>query len=413
MSIPPTQLQSYLAENLPAYLEFLRQMVTINSFTANSEGVNHLGDLIAERFASLGFVAQRVPSVNPAYGQHLVLTRQGSQEQWVGCVSHLDTVFPPEEELRNQFAWRSEGERIYGPGTIDIKGGTAMIYAVLDAIYRLAPERFEEVSWMVLLDASEEADGHDFGELCRHKLGNARACLIFESGHLSPTTQQLKIVTARKGMAVFQIAAYGKASHAGSAHPQGANAIVQLAEVVQKIAGFTDYERELTFNVGTINGGTVVNRVPHYATALVEMRTFDAQLYAQAIEQMLALDGYASVSSQDGFACQVSVEIDRHTAAWPPNAGTNQLFTIWTTAAQQLGYTTISEQRGGLSDGNHTWSTVPTLDGLGPAGANMHCSEQSPDGSKEQEYLFVPSFIPKAMINVLAILQLIATHEIA
>jgi glutamate carboxypeptidase len=65
------------------------------------------------------------------------------------------------------------------------------------------------------------------------------------------------------------------------------------------------------------------------------------------------------------------------------------------------------EQRGGLSDGNLLWERFPTLDGLGPAGNNAHCSERSPDGSKDQEYVLVESFVPKALLNALAIMKLV------
>jgi glutamate carboxypeptidase len=65
------------------------------------------------------------------------------------------------------------------------------------------------------------------------------------------------------------------------------------------------------------------------------------------------------------------------------------------------------EQRGGLSDGNLLWERFPTLDGLGPAGNNAHCSERSPDGSKDQEYVLVGSFVPKALLNALAIMRLV------
>jgi hypothetical protein len=59
-------------------------------------------------------------------------------------VSHLDTVFPPEEEARNNFHWSVEGDRIFGPGTHDIKGGTVMMWLVLRALQAQAPEVFEE-----------------------------------------------------------------------------------------------------------------------------------------------------------------------------------------------------------------------------------------------------------------------------
>lgn len=150
-----TQFQDYLTQNLPQYVAMLRQMVAINSFTANPAGVDALGRLTAELFAPLGFTAETVPSVHAEFGHHLVLTRPGKSGRKIGLVSHLDTVFPPEEEIRNEFHWREVGDRIYGPGTADIKGGTVLIYMMLAAFQAITPDLFDDVTWVVLLDASE------------------------------------------------------------------------------------------------------------------------------------------------------------------------------------------------------------------------------------------------------------------
>ena len=121
-------LTAFFEGRLPAALDLLRRMVDMNSFTANRDGVNRLGRFTAESFADLGFTAEFVPSVNPDYGDHLVLTRPGRTSRSVAMISHLDTVFPPEEEARNNFRWRVEGDRAYGPGTHDIKGGSGVVY---------------------------------------------------------------------------------------------------------------------------------------------------------------------------------------------------------------------------------------------------------------------------------------------
>ncbi len=402
-------VREYLQEELPRYLELLRRMVGVNSFTANGAGVDALGALTAEAFAGLGFQAERVASVNPGYGHHLVLTRpgRGGPALKIGLVSHLDTVFPPEEETANGFAWREEGERIYGPGTIDVKGGTVLLHMVLDALRRAAPEAYDAVTWVVLLDASEETLADDFNALCLERLApDARACLVFEGGHTAG--EAFTVVVARKGMAVYRVTAEGKAAHAGSAHPEGANAIVQLADTIGRIAALTDYERALTFNVGRVSGGTVTNRVPHLAEALVEMRTFSPEVFDRGVAAMRALAEREPLRSADGrFACRVRVEVTHQTPPWPRNPGTERLLAVWQEAAAGLGGAVVPEERGGLSDGNKLWQAVPTLDGLGPVGANAHCSEHSADGSKEQEYLLPASLVPKAVLNVAAILRLI------
>jgi glutamate carboxypeptidase len=401
-------ISAYLESRLPSYLDLLRQMVAINSFTANAAGINLLGELTAGAFARLGFEAETIQSAIPAYGKHLILTREGRSRRKIGFVSHLDTVFPPDEEIRHNFAWREAGDKIYGPGTVDIKGGTVMMYMVLEALQAHAPEAYEDITWVLLLDAAEEAEAEDFGTLCLKRLAGEEtiACLVFEGGNFS--NGNFQIVVTRKGMTVYRVTVEGKAAHAGAAHQEGANAIVQLARTIQKIAALTDYDRHLTYNVGTISGGTVTNRVPHYAEARVEMRAFSPEVYEEGIANILALNGQSEVFSFfDHYPCRVQVGITRQTPPWPRNEGTDRLFSLWQETAASLGYRTLPEERGGLSDGNQVWHLVPTLDGLGPSGGNSHCSEQSEDGAKEQEYVSVSSFVPKALLNTIAILKLI------
>ena len=108
-------------------------------------------------------------STNPMHGDHLILRRFGDNNRPIGTiafVSHLDTVYPPDEEQRNDFRWRQNGDLIYGPGTVDIKGGTLVICMVLEAIMRGAPDLFERMNWYVLLNAAEEELVPDFKQVC-------------------------------------------------------------------------------------------------------------------------------------------------------------------------------------------------------------------------------------------------------
>ena len=401
-------LSALLEGRLPATLDLLRQMVGLNSWTENRAGVDRLARLTTEAFAGLGFSAESVPSVNPAYGDHLVLTRPGKSAKSVALVAHLDTVFPPEEEERNGFRWQPEGDRIYGPGTEDIKGGTAMMWLVLHALREHAPAVFDAVTWRLFWNSSEEVLSEDFGALCRARCdAGTRAALVVEAEGRSGDTRRL--VVARKGRATWRVEVTGRGAHAGGRHATGANAVVQLGATVQRIAALTDYARELTFNVASVSGGGGLNRVPHAATAAGEFRAFDPAVYAQAKAALLALGGPGEVRSvEGGHACEVKVTVTDESAPWPRNAGTDRLLALWQEAGAVVGVPVESESRGGLSDGNQLWHTVPTLDGLGPSGDNAHCSERSADGSKLPEYVEVSSFVPKAMVNVVALRRLVS-----
>ncbi len=408
---PHPDLRAYLDHHWPAYLDLLHQMVLINSFTLNPRGVNRLGELTAERFAELGFEAEAVQSEGFRYGRHLALSRPAIGDKratapTIGLISHLDTVYPEIEEQANDFHFRIAGDRIYGPGTVDIKGGTVLIYMVLDGLRHFFPDVFDGVNWLILLNAAEEVLAPDFGELARARLDGARAALVFEGGDVKDGRYQF--VTARKGMARYHIEVEGRGSHAGATHRRGANAIVQLADVIRAVADLTDYERALTFNVGTVMGGTVINRVPHQAAASVEMRAYDPAVFEDGVTRMLALSDLCTVrSAADGYPCRVRVNLEGRWQPWPRNAGTLGLFDIWAAAAEELGLQPVTSQsRGGLSDGNWLWDLLPTLDGLGPEGDNAHSSERSDDGSKDQEYVLASSFVPKALLNIAAIVRL-------
>jgi glutamate carboxypeptidase len=112
-------------------------------------------------------------------------------------------------------------------------------------------------------------------------------------------------------------------------------------------------------------------------------------------------------SPVDGFGCDVTVEILTESRPWPRNEATDRLCEHWISAGAELNFPVNAQERGGLSDGNQIWDVVPTLDGLGPWGDGDHCSERSADGSKLPEFVEVSSFVPKAAVNVLAIVKLL------
>ncbi len=151
-----------------------------------------------------------------------------------------------------------------------------------------------------------------------------------------------------------------------------------------------------------------MNRVPHEASLTGEMRAFDQDVFNEGVAKLQALEQEVSVfSAADELPCKIEVNIDHESAPWNRNEATDKIYEHWHETAVSLGWDTLPEERGGLSDGNFMWNRYPTLDGLGPSGDNAHCSEQSEDGTKEQEYVLKTSFVPKAVLNTMAVLRLI------
>ncbi len=403
-------LRARLEELFPEAMELLREMVGINSFSENAEGVRRLAACTARAFAQLGFGAAHVPAKDPNHGDHLFLTRRGKTARTLVLVTHLDTVFPPEEEIRNGFRWMPEGGRIYGPGTSDIKGGTVMIWLVLRVLRDVCPEAFEAVTWVIAADACEEVLSDGFAEFARAFFEPEKtiAALVFEAGKDQGDAQACSVVVARKGRAMLRVSVEGRGGHAGNRHAESVNAIQQLALTVTRIAALTDHSRKLTVNVGVIQGGTVVNRVPHQAEALVELRVFDRTVYREAVGKILAMAGPGEVRSvADGTPAMVKVEMLRESPPWPLNAETERLREVWVSTGAELGLRVAEEHRGGLSDANYFSPMVPTLDGLGPSGGNDHASERDAATGKFPEYVVPGTFVPKGLLDACAILKLI------
>lgn len=401
----PEALIAGAVDRLPGILDFLRRLVSVNSFTTNAAGVAEVARLTAEAFADLGFEAAMIDCETPETGPHLFLSRFGEGDPIV-LVTHSDTVFPEHEERENGFVWeeRDDEGRIYGPGTIDNKGGTALILLMLQLLHEHDRDAFESAHWIVAANAAEEIIGDDFAratrELCQ---GRARAVLVFEGGPREADGWHL--VVSRKGRSTWKLEAEGRAAHAGSQHHAGINAIDALASVLPQIAALTSASANRTVNIGHIVGGTVVNRVPHEASASWECRASEPDSLEEADRFFASLNG----SAPNGATLRA--KRTGFTRPWPGGEGTSGLFDCWEAAAEVFGETVRSVPRGGLSDANHLAGLGPVLDGLGPSGGNAHCSERSADGSKVPEFIATETVVLKAAMNALALSHLIRQRE--
>ena len=398
-----THLRTAIDQHFPYAQRLLKQLVEVGSHSLDPDGVNRVGEILWDEFEKLGFVEGMVQSTDARCGKHLMLNKPGTGHTALLLVGHLDTVYTNEELEEQEFGWREDGDRIFGPGTVDDKGGDVMIWLLLKALKEADPEFFHSVHWQVHFNAAEELLGVDFAQASVRSLHpRTKAALVFEFG---PTRgKEWKILTGRKGRAQFDIQVEGKAAHAG--HPElGANAIRQLAELIPQIETLTDLKRGLTANVGIIHGGEASNIVPNLAEASIEVRATKQEILEEAVDKILSLEGEGTVVAADGFSCKIRVNLLEKMDAWDPeNPESQGLLSIWQAAGQIMGLEVDRYERGGLSDGNYLAAQgIPTLDGLGPDGANLHSSQNDPEAGLEPEYVRIDTFAEKTLLNALAI----------
>jgi glutamate carboxypeptidase len=327
-------------------LALTRAWVEINSFTANVAGVNAVAARLREAFA-LPALAGAVVSGGPTYGDHLIWrTPAAAREGAIVLIGHHDTVFPP-----GHFeGWREEAGRATGPGTLDMKGGLAVI-SVAD----------EEVG-------SPSSTPH-LHEVAR----GAAGALVFESGRAGDA-----IITRRKGVGGVTVIAHGVAAHAGNFHQDGVNAIWALAKFIDAAQQLTDYGRGCTVNVGLARGGTSKNSV--------DLR-YETVADAQALVGALAACADAAAASVPGVRLEISSDASRLPLERTPASAA--LYAEYAACARAAGLGDVEAALvGGGSDANTVATLgVPAIDGLGPRGAGFHTTS---------EYVELASFVPKA-----------------
>ncbi len=184
---------------------------------------------------------------------------------------HLDTVpLGRADWSRDAFAGEIDGDRLYGRGSSDMKGGVA---AIVVAAERVAALGRGDAGLEVVLCAAEETGCEGALALARENgaLGRAGAVLVAE-----PTTNQPCV--AHKGVVWVDAVTHGKTAHGSMPH-LGENAVLALARALSRL-GEPRLEAEehpllgeATLNVGTISGGININSVPDRATAGLDVRT--------------------------------------------------------------------------------------------------------------------------------------------
>lgn len=348
----------------------IRAWVEIESQTADRDGVNRVMSKAASDFAAFGAAVERLPG-RDGMGDHLSVTAPwGGDGPGILVLCHLDTVHP-KGTLADHLPFRVDGDRAYGPGICDMKGGA---YNALAAVRDLAQKKKHGLPVRLLYTSDEEVGSPTSRAIIEDMARQAKYVLVTE-----PARDGGKIVVARKGVGQYTLTAHGRPSHAGARHKAGRNAIKEIARHVIAIEGMTDYARGLTFNVGQIRGGTADNVVPAECTANIDVR-----VRSQADAEWV--DRYFHELKPHDPDIRLVVDGGPNRPPYERNPGVDMLFDKAKRVAADLGIDLQGVSTGGGSDGNFTAHMVPTLDGLGVDGFGAHTLE---------EHIFVSSVEPR------------------
>jgi glutamate carboxypeptidase len=341
----------------------IREMVECESPSDDPAAINHQVEQIADRWGQMAKVTRKKAK---GHGDHLLLEFALPGKKKSGqllTLGHTDTVWPL--GTLKTMPWREADGRLWGPGVYDMKGGVAFFCHAMEALRELEVPVARKV--VLLLDSDEEIGSPSSRPLIEAQARKSSGVLVLEPG-TGPTG---KLKTSRKGVGGFQVTVTGKAAHAGVDFTNGANAIVELARQIDKIAGFTDLAIGLTVNPGVIRGGTRSNVVPAEASVDVDLRIArlkDAAPLEKKFRGLKPVDPRCTITVTGGLN-RPPMERTKAIAAW---------FAEARKLAAQIGIDLEESSTGGGSDGNFTGALgIPTLDGLGAVGEGAHAVNES------------------------------------
>ena len=345
-------------------IALIREFVECESPSDHPPSVNRFVDLLADRTSD--FARIKTFSGGTSFGKNLRCefmlsgTKKSGQ---VLALGHSDTVWSL--GTLKSMPFRETRGRLWGPGTLDMKGGMAFFIFAMRALRDLDVAVPHKVVMQV--NSDEEVGSESSRALTEEAARQSKAVLVLEPG----TGLQGKLKTARKGVGDYTIVVRGRASHAGVDFSNGANAIVEMSRQLEKIAGFTRLDRGVTVSPGVVHGGTRSNVVPAECRAEIDIRA------PRDRDRKYLESKFGSLKPFDK-RCSIEVTGGLNRPPMERSAGVRKLYRLASKLASDLGVTLEESATGGGSDGNFTAALgVPTLDGLGAVGEGAHAVNES------------------------------------
>jgi len=297
---------------------------------------------------------------------------------------HLDIVFSD----ISGFKVKQTGQKLFGPGTADMKTGIMVILETVKLLYK----KGDFVNIDLLFTSEEEhfrtIDYPDF-----EKIASDISCLLVFEGDGSldqePDPKKKLLVVQRKGIQAYSLKAYGPGGHSGvlSQQNQRHSAIHELIMQASAIQALADYKQGTTINIGKFNGGEALNILAPQAEIVFDARLDKVSEYNRvktALSNLKANDKYISFELSPlvyGFPVEQTVQ-------------NRKLFSLAQEAGKAIGIQVDSIHRGGASDMNRLISFNPhmaAIDFLGPSGGGEHTVN---------EFLFLNTFDPSVLLAI-------------
>ena len=380
LSADEARIRDYVRAHHDADITLLERAVNISSGSQNAAGVRRVGELFGAQLAEMGFVVRM--SEMPASmrrGGHLIAEHAGTRGPRILLIGHLDTVFEGEGQ---RFVRTDSIAR--GAGTSDMKGGDVAMIAALRALH--ATGGLDGARVTVIMTGDEEAVGTP-RELARRDLielaKRTDVALAFEGG----SARRASI--ARRGSSSWTLTTTARQGHsAGVFSGGGFGAIYEAARILDAFRRELSGDPTLTFNPGSIAGGTDIER-DSSGSMTVAGKTNIISPKAVVNGDLRFIRESQKDSTRDRMRAIVAKSLAGSTSditfrdgypAMPPTAAGAALLAQFDAVSRSLGYGPVEgdppESRG-AGDVSFVAPYTTGMDGLGVSGRGAHSPDES------------------------------------
>jgi glutamate carboxypeptidase len=367
-------------------LGFLKKLVDTNSGTENIDGQEKVRKLIKAEFAKHKLNVEEIAVTNAQNQERKILRLQksGSSGEIV-LLGHIDTVFSTTSTFQKL---RIDGDKISGPGIIDMKGGIALINEILSNLSESELNRVQ----IILNDDEEVGSGASKAKLLE-LTKNAKSILVFEPG-----LPDASVVTSQSGVAWYNLVVNGKAAHAGLEPEKGFSACTELSYKIVQAAKLSDLVNGINVNPGVIEGGTKPNIVCEKASVRLDLRFKKLKQLTDLENALTKITKTIYIKTPIDFTPSASLT---QVAKLSPltEEKSAKIFSVFSSVAKALSLSAKSSHVGYGSDGNNlSTGEADILVGVGPYGGGMHT---------ENEFMSAKSFAEREKLVTAFIKELL------
>jgi glutamate carboxypeptidase len=372
--------------NNAAAIDFLEKVVNINSGTLNAKGVQQVGMVFKDAFDQINFKTNWIEMPQEMNrGGHLFAETSGKRGKKLLLIGHLDTVF--EEDSPFQTFEMVNDSIAHAPGGNDMKGGDVILLYALKALHDNGLLNNSQI--IVAFTGDEESTGKPLAISRRDLIEAAKRsdiALNFET-----STGFNYATVARRGSSGWKVEVEGKRAHSSGIFNDytGAGAIFEMSRILNEFYNEVRGEEFLTFNPGTLLGGTFVtydemtskgtafgktNVVAQSAVVHGGLRFISEEQKENARQKMRAIvannlpQTSATISFTDSYP------------AMGPTPGNQRLLEELSQVSVDMGYGEVlgyDPGKRGAADISFVAQYVDCLDGLGSMGNGAHTPQET------------------------------------